>query len=273
MSHKTVGTKEWAYRNLNIQKGCFNNCSYCYAKRMAKRFERINKKEEWKQFPEIKIKKIHKGYRKIEKSDPDLYDYMFPTSHDIFPENLYYVLKVLKKVLGVGNSVLITTKPNLYCTKTLVKKLSKWKDQICFRFTITSIFDEHLKTYEQNAPRFIERYKSLKEAYNNGFKTSISIEPFLDFTPLKLIHTIEPYVINTIWIGIMSGKVPEELKENFDHQNLKDIYSQCKNLPSHLRDKIRFKDSIVNKLHLQKNYFPSELILEDQQKLDQRIES
>jgi hypothetical protein len=222
---------------------------------MAKRFKRISKEEEWSQQPLIKIEKIQKNYRKLKNSDPDVYDYMFPTSHDIFPENLYYVLKVLKKILKARNSVLITTKPNRYCIEVLTKQLRKWRDLICFRFTITSIHDEHLKRYEPNAPRFKERFNSLKLASMSRYKTSISIEPFLDFTPLDLIEKLSPFVRNTIWIGIMSGKVPQELKENYEIQNLKDIYSQCNHIPKNIRTKIRFKDSIVNKLNLKKNHF------------------
>ena len=43
----TSGTKEWADNNINIVFGCENNCRYCYAKKMAIRFERKTE-ETWK---------------------------------------------------------------------------------------------------------------------------------------------------------------------------------------------------------------------------------
>lgn len=36
----TLGTKEWADSNVNCYLGCSNNCRYCYAKKMAIRFNR-----------------------------------------------------------------------------------------------------------------------------------------------------------------------------------------------------------------------------------------
>ena len=36
----TLGTKEWADSNVNCYSGCSNNCRYCYAKKMAIRFNR-----------------------------------------------------------------------------------------------------------------------------------------------------------------------------------------------------------------------------------------
>jgi DNA repair photolyase len=36
----TSGTKEWADHNVNCIRGCSNDCRYCYAKIMAKRFGR-----------------------------------------------------------------------------------------------------------------------------------------------------------------------------------------------------------------------------------------
>ena len=73
----TKGTKEWASSNVNICKGCFNDCVYCYAKRMGIRFKR-NTLENWK-FMVINEKAVSKGYGKRKGR------IMFPTSHDITP--------------------------------------------------------------------------------------------------------------------------------------------------------------------------------------------
>jgi len=250
MAHTTEGTKEWAYKNLNICKGCQYNCSYCYAKRMAKRFKRINEEKEWLKI-QLNKAKIGKGYRKLD-NPTEKYDYMFPTSHDIFPEILNECIIVLSKILRARNSVLITTKPNLQCIRKLVKELYIFKDQICFRFTITTRSDKAQWKYEPNAPSITQRIQALRLAYECEYKTSISIEPFLDKNPIPLILELQEYVSDTIWLGIMSGPVPKELKPNYSKENLQKISHDCLNLPQKIRTKIRLKDSIVHKLALKK---------------------
>ena len=39
---RTKGTEEWADKNINITRGCEYDCPYCYAKRNALRFGRID---------------------------------------------------------------------------------------------------------------------------------------------------------------------------------------------------------------------------------------
>lgn len=248
----TKGTREWAYKNLNICKGCKNNCSYCYAYRMAKRFKRVKNRKEWQEF-KIKKRKIEKQYRKL-NNPTHLYDYMFPTSHDIFPEILEECIIVLKKILRSGNTVLITTKANLECIMALCEELRHWKSQICFRFTITSEYRKISKRFEPYAPDPNERGTCLMHANWNGYKTSISMEPFLDKDPIPLILSEAIWVTDTIWLGIMSGRIPEDLKENYSLDNLVEIYHRCQQLPPSIKEKLRFKDSIVNKLNLSKNW-------------------
>jgi hypothetical protein len=218
---------------------------------MAHRFGRIEHLEDWKHWT-LNYDKIEKGYQKLNNSN-DLYDYMFPTSHDIFPDILDECITVLRKVLEAGNSVLITTKPHLECIKRICTELVEWRDQICFRFTITSISDAKLIKYERHAPLTTERHIAVKKTYNRGFETSLSIEPFLDKNPLRIIKLCAPLISDTIWLGIMSGPVPEELTSNYTEENLCAIIQALKNLPETVKQKIRFKDSIVNKLNLCSN--------------------
>ena len=192
----TQGTKEWASSNVNLYSGCSNNCKYCYAKKMAIRFERKTE-ENWSEM-KLNIDAVTKGYRKRQGR------IMFPTSHDITSESLYYCIMVLRKVLDAGNTVLVTTKPDLWCVYNIINQLMQYKPQIQFRFTITSITDYRLRFWEPNAPNFEERLQSLKLAFQRGFKTSISIEPFLDEDPIPLILKLNPFVSETIWIGKMN---------------------------------------------------------------------
>jgi len=260
MGKITTGTKEWATTNVNIAYGCNHDCKYCYAKGMAIRFNR-DTEENWNMMiPNIKA--IEKGYGKRKGR------IMFPTSHDIINLDYSYVkeilvtpknfmdnkekvvvekrnllddsILVLKKLLKAGNEVLITTKPHYDCVKKLCRKLQGYKDQVLFRFTITSLDDEVLKEWEPNAPTFSERRQALRYAFLKGWKTSVSIEPFLDKNPIPLILSIWTYVTDTMWVGLLNYK-----KTDFNTKEVcKKIIEEIENLPEQIRKKIRWKDSM-----------------------------
>lgn len=224
---------------------------------------------EWQEW-ELNKQKIEKGYRKLQNST-QLYDYMFPTSHDIFPEIIDECLIVLEKILKAGNTVLITTKPDPYCIERICSELREYKDQITFRFTITSRHDDTLKKYEPNAPSFNQRCEALEYAFEEDYTTSLSIEPFLEGTPDVLINHLSQWVNDEIWLGIMSGSVPQELKEQktyyfhtphpiemksrgiYSKENLKEIIHNLRFNPNLKIEKVMLKDSIVNKLGLSSN--------------------
>lgn len=242
----TLGTKEWADSNVNCYYGCSNNCRYCYAKKMAIRFKRKTE-ETWKTM-EPNQKAIEKGYSKRRGR------IMFPTSHDITPESLSGCLIVLKKLLDANNEVLITTKPNLTCIKFICNSFYKKKDLIQFRFTITSISNELLSFWEPNAPLFEERLESLIHAYDMGYKTSISIEPFLDENPFHLINELIPYVTDSVWIGKMNYihfknvssedlKYYLKIKKINEKENLIRIIERTKENGKY---NIKIKDSVYN---------------------------
>ena len=115
----TKGTKEWADWNLNIFKGCSNDCKYCYAKFMALKFKRIKTLEEW-QNPILNRKKAMQSYKKRKGRG------MFPTAHDITPQTYLYYTVVLQRLLRAGNEVLITTKPRFTIIKMLCKRIKPY---------------------------------------------------------------------------------------------------------------------------------------------------
>lgn len=246
----TSGTKEWADHNINCIKGCTNDCRYCYAKVMAKRFGRSTG-ENWKSI-EINRKIVDSTFKKYNGR------VMFPSTHDIFDtyEAKKACFTVIEKLLKVGNNLLITTKPKLSIIKEITSLFAKYQSQIQFRLTITSIDNNILLFWEPNAPLFQERLDSLKYAFKKGFKTSVSIEPFLDKHPDKLVNIVFPFVTESIWIGIMNyisqngineqdKKQYQDIRKNYELSNLQDIFSKYKEYP-----KIRFKDSIKLKLGL-----------------------
>lgn len=111
----TSGTREWADYNINCIKGCYNNCRYCYAKVMAKRFGRCTE-ETWKDM-EINKLVLNKKFRKYNGR------VMFPSSHDIIdhPGIKDICFSVIERLLEVGNELLVTTKPQLSITQAITE--------------------------------------------------------------------------------------------------------------------------------------------------------
>jgi len=245
------GTKEWADYNVNCIKGCSNDCRYCYARIMAKRFGRSTG-DDWKHMI-INHRAVNKKYRKYNGR------VMFPSTHDITDDEevLGACLTVIEKLLAANNEVLVTTKPTLSVTKRILFTFSEYIDQLQFRFTITSMNNNMLSFWEPNAPSFDERFDSLQFAYNQGFKTSVSIEPFLDYIPQELVYTLAPYVTESIWIGPMNyitrnglstdeENIYEEIRIKYEYKHLLDIYNELLDFPL-----IRFKDSMLNRLNIE----------------------
>jgi DNA repair photolyase len=244
----TSGTKEWADHNINCIIGCFNNCRYCYARIMAKRFGR-SIADDW---TSMKVRKdvLCKPFKKLGGR------VMFPSTHDIFDFEPFrgVCFAVLRRLLESGNPVLVTSKPRFKVVKDLMFEFNQYKEQIQFRFTLTSLDDGLLQFWEPNAPRLKERLTSLRHAFNEGFRTSVSIEPFLDYTPKKLIEEIEPFTTESIWVGRMNyiprkGLLMEErrhydnIRANYTVHHMREVYDSLKN-----HKKVRFKDSIETQL-------------------------
>ena len=131
---------------------------------------------------------------------------MFPTTHDISPYYLPYVLEALKNLLSKGNKVLIVSKPHIDCVMAMCKELEPWKSNILFRFTIGTPSEDRAHFWEPGAPTIGERCECLKYAYEKGFFTSVSMEPMLGTVAetLDMFKKMEPYVTDTIWIGKMN---------------------------------------------------------------------
>jgi len=244
---QVFGTCEWATDNANFISGCIHNCKYCYSKEMAIRFKRKTI-ENWT-VEEINHKQLNK---KFNKKDGYI---MFPSSHDISPDNLKYSLVFLNNLLEKGNHILIVTKPHLSVIKEICDKYKSHKKNILFRFTIGSCKTETLRFWEPNAPSFEERLSSLKYAYELGFTTSVSCEPILDIEINELIDKILPFVNDAVWIGKpnfllrrlkMNGikdketiKRAEELSKKQSDTWVLDIYDFFKD-----NTKIKWKESI-----------------------------
>lgn len=245
---RVFGTKEWAEVNFNFINGCTHDCKYCYSKEMAIRFDRKSAIT-WKN-EELRLKDLTKPISIINKV------VMFPSSHDITPKYLNESITIIQRLLTSGNRVLIVTKPHLKCITKICETFEGNKKNILFRFTIGSANSRILKFWEPGAPSFETRYKSLKYAYDLGFKTSVSCEPMLDFHIDRLIEKILPYITETIWIGnanfllkrlktngIDDTHTIQKANELIVWQSNKDNILRVYSLYKHNK-KIKWKDSI-----------------------------
>lgn len=216
---------------------------------MARRFRRSTY-ETWATM-RIREEVVQKSFSKMSGR------IMFPTSHDIvdIPGIREACFITLGKLLESDNEVLVTTKPRFSIIQQIDKLYSHYKEHLQFRFTITSVDDNLLRFWEPNAPLLNERLESLKYAYKREYKTSVSIEPFLDRKPQTLISMVEPFCTESIWVGKMNY-IPSDstidgdlqpffsdVRRNYEIGNLLEIYNDLKNFK-----KIRFKDSVIIKL-------------------------
>lgn len=216
---KVFGTYEWAAKTVNVINGCSHNCKYCYAKAMAVRFKR-KAIDNW-HIEEVNLKQL-----KMEKRKTDGL-VMFPSTHDITPENIPYSIEVLKNLIDAGNKVLIVTKPHIEVVAEICEKFQSNKASILFRFTIGSTDSETLKFWEPEAPDYNERKLCLVYAFIQGFSTSVSCEPMLDINTFQLVNELLPFITDAIWIG-KPNRLLSRLK--FNGINDKQTISRAKKL-------------------------------------------
>ena len=197
---RLFGTAEWSDDTHNLYIGCSNDCVYCYAKANAI-FHKFSTLENW---PKMMLKKHIKQWKQKKQMSPKKgRTVMFPSSHDITPETVDRIIISQKQILEAGNNLLIVSKPRIQCIEKICKELSAYKSKVLFRFSIGSIDDKTLSLWEPHAPDFHERFTSLAFAKEQGFETSVSLEPMLDTIDniIKLVEVLEPFVTEKIWIG------------------------------------------------------------------------
>ena len=197
-SKRKGGHSDWTKpeNNVSFCSGCENDCIYCYGRYFAARRNQIApnhwSKMKIREHHVTKKRTLHAGLIGL------------PSTHDILPSNLDATLLVLGKLLRAGNKVLIMSKPRLDCIKRLCSACEFFKDTILFRFTIGAMDDDILGFWEPNAPTYEERKECLAYARNQGFQTSVSMEPMLDTENLDaLIKALRPLVSDKIWLGTM----------------------------------------------------------------------
>jgi len=253
LSKHLTGTREWAEHSVNCYLGCPHDCRYCYAREAAVR-RKLTTWEDWKT-PRANMRAVKRRY------GPMPGRVMFPTTHDITPTMLPECMTVLRNLLTAGNEVLVTSKPHLRCIEWICRDFGgcAYRPLLEFRFTITSGSDQQLAYWEPGAPSLADRYAALAYAKAAGWRTSVSIEPCLDWPGVeKLIRLVEPQVTGTIWIGLLNRpKARVRLVTPQDHHELEYVLSG--QTPGRVRavwernkgnPKLRWKDSVRRMLGL-----------------------
>lgn len=190
-----TGTKEWSAVSRNILLGC-RDCRYCYARADALRYHRIQKAEEW-----LKPRVLLNQLKNTGKASGRI---MFPSTHDLLPEFMVVTENFIGKNLRSGNEMLLVSKPNEPVIRRLCDQFMAFRDQITWRFTIGSADERVLRFWESAAPGYGERLASLRYAFDKGYRTSVSCEPYLDDTICHVVSSAEPFVTDSIWIGKMN---------------------------------------------------------------------
>jgi DNA repair photolyase len=205
------GTKEWADDNFNTHYACKHGCWYCYAWCEAYQRQREYCSDWGKKMT------LRDYWNKGWQTRPDGYTIMYPTTHDILPEIVDESFQAIQNMLDANINVLVVTKPHFEVIKEIVRTFTKYKSgnpKIILRFSIGTNNDELLSFWEPNTPKFGERFRVLKYAYNKEFHTSVSMEPFFptsndNKTPtienfIELVKNLLKFVKGTLWIGKMN---------------------------------------------------------------------
>jgi DNA repair photolyase len=253
MEKRKTGTKEWSTESNNFLTGCPHACQYCFATHDAVyRYKRATL-DEWRK-PKLNVNGFNKKARLVKGR------IMIPTTHDLLPEFLPETINYLQRWLAVGNEMLIVSKPHFSVIREICDKLPQYKDKMVFRFTIGSMDDAILKFWEPGAPSFDERFASLQYAFNTGYQTSVSSEPYLDGNVIQLANKLLPFVTDSMWIGKLNKKESRIHTENWMQEDfaqlaaleavqtdekVKWIYAALNGVKS-----IKWKDSIKKVMNL-----------------------
>jgi hypothetical protein len=183
---------------------------------------------------------------------------MFPSSHDLTPLNMSEYLWVLRKLLDAGNQVLVVSKPHWQCITMICDFYTEYREQIMFRFTIGSMEDEILRFWEPQAPSFAERLACLQYAFQCGYKTSVSCEPYLDPHVVYTYTACKGYITDSFWVGKLkhfdrrvdlSGVSAEQIEKFVKPLKAAQADSVVKSIHRLLDGQpfIKWKDSLVQK--------------------------
>jgi DNA repair photolyase len=192
-----TGTKEWSDKSYNICLGCEHGCLYCFARSI-----RCWSDEAMRQPGAWQAQRLNPNRSRLGAEVRHAGVVMFPSSHDITPAVLPEAVQTIRNLLET-NEVLIVSKPHFQVVRRLCSEFADNRRSILFRFTIGALDRKLCSFWEPGAPSPAERIRALAHAFEKGFATSVSCEPFLDTVDktCDLVRRVAPLVTDTIWVG------------------------------------------------------------------------
>lgn len=205
-----LGWKEWVDKTVSLQVGCENNCKYCWARVLGHRRGYVPVWDDWE--------------KPRDKKQPDFlrvkYGVVgFPGTHDIHESNLEKSIKTIKILVDYGNNVILVTKGLNLIVSKLIDALCMYKDKVEFRFSFSTNYDDLIKKLEGNSPLYKEKKFALQLAFQRGFRTSISMEPYISSNLVEIINDLKEFVSSKIFfVGVMNHRTSlgyryDEIKE------------------------------------------------------------
>jgi DNA repair photolyase len=129
---------------------------------------------------------------------------MFPTTHDLTPENMGVTVPHLRRLLEAGNQVLVVSKPHIQVIDRITSELAAYRSKVLFRFTVGTSRDEVLGFLEPGAPTFSERMACIILAVSRGWRVSVSMEPLLEVNEdrvVAIVEVLQAAGVEEVWIG------------------------------------------------------------------------
>lgn len=195
--------RQWSQHIHNIltaTSNCANDCAYCYMKTLKHRFHGSDLEDLTMHTDPARV---IKGWRRVRAGEaPKMF--MFPSSHDIFPEFVDDYILAARAILAAGHELMVVTKPRRPVVDALMRALARHRGRVVFMLTITTSAPGQMAKYEARAPPLAERLACLQALHAAGFRTAVSVEPYLS-DPRATLALVRPYVTEKVWIGPMSG--------------------------------------------------------------------
>jgi len=179
---------------------CYHDCSYCYVKRISKRYGYVQTK------PHIVKSEFNKNLGSNQLifvcSGCDLF------AHDVLDEAINLVID--KTLLFRDNKYIFQTKN----PKRIIFSPFRISADI-HKFCTTIETNYHLTKYMGNTPTPYERAEAMFLISEMGFETMVTIEPIMDFDLETMLDLISLTMAKQVNIGADSGNnhLPEPPKE------------------------------------------------------------
>lgn len=147
----------------------------------------------------------------------------------------------MRTSLELGRETITILKPTIEHIDKIYKEFGV-VENLEIRVSMSSVDNDILKEWEPNTPTFQERYKALEVAHGLGYKTSVSIEPMLDFNALNLMMAIAPLTTEGVWVGFIPDD--ETHREDLPTPENKEFLKNILIVKEHWEDSLHFSKSI-----------------------------